>query len=270
MAAAQDVLAAEASSSPWRGIGHAVIGLTQAAHGDWEPARASVRTWVEIGRHAGQAVPQISGLANSAAWSIELGNWEQAASQRRGFAEARREQGYTEHWICAGAHFARARVLERSDDARGGKGADAPGARARKARCRTGDDGVAVDASGAVAGDVRRSRQGRASASRRLGQRLPVRRTPRASVRWWRSPSVSWTRADEREPASEGLSDRELDVLRLLATDLTQREIASQLYLSFNTVKSHTRSIFRKLGVSGREQAVARARELELPVVRSV
>ena len=60
----------------------------------------------------------------------------------------------------------------------------------------------------------------------------------------------------------EGLSERELEVLRLLATDLTQREIGSQLYLSFNTVKSHTRSIFRKLGVSGREQAVARAREL--------
>ena len=53
-------------------------------------------------------------------------------------------------------------------------------------------------------------------------------------------------------------------MLRLLATDLTQREIGRELYLSLNTVKSHTRSIFRKLGVSGREQAVARARQLEL------
>jgi LuxR family maltose regulon positive regulatory protein len=62
----------------------------------------------------------------------------------------------------------------------------------------------------------------------------------------------------------EQLSDRELSVLRLLASDLTQREIGGELYLSLNTVKSHTRSIFRKLGVSGREQAVARGRELEL------
>lgn len=62
----------------------------------------------------------------------------------------------------------------------------------------------------------------------------------------------------------EGLSERELGVLRLLATNLTQREIGAQLYLSLNTVKSHTRSIFRKLGVSSRDQAVARARELEL------
>ena len=64
--------------------------------------------------------------------------------------------------------------------------------------------------------------------------------------------------------AEQGLSDRELGVLRLLATDLTQREIGRELYLSLNTVKSHTRSIFRKLGVSGRERAVARARELGL------
>jgi LuxR family maltose regulon positive regulatory protein len=50
----------------------------------------------------------------------------------------------------------------------------------------------------------------------------------------------------------------------LLATRLKQREIGAQLYLSLNTVKSHSRSIFRKVRVSGREQAVARARELEL------
>jgi len=53
-------------------------------------------------------------------------------------------------------------------------------------------------------------------------------------------------------------------VLRLLASDLTQREIGAELYLSLNTIKSHTRSIFRKLGASSREQCVARARELEL------
>jgi LuxR family maltose regulon positive regulatory protein len=67
-----------------------------------------------------------------------------------------------------------------------------------------------------------------------------------------------------RPSDKDELSERELGVLRLLASDLTQREIGNELFLSLNTVKSHTRSIFRKLGVSGREQAVARARELEL------
>ena len=62
----------------------------------------------------------------------------------------------------------------------------------------------------------------------------------------------------------EDLSERELAVLRLLATDLTQREIGAALYVSFNTIKTHVKSIFRKLGVSARPNAVARARELRL------
>jgi len=71
-------------------------------------------------------------------------------------------------------------------------------------------------------------------------------------------------RTSRRVAGVEELSSRELRVMRLLASELTQREIGTELYLSLNTIKSHTRSIFRKLGVSGREQAVARARELEL------
>jgi LuxR family transcriptional regulator, maltose regulon positive regulatory protein len=65
-------------------------------------------------------------------------------------------------------------------------------------------------------------------------------------------------------PNSEELSERELAVLRLLPTELSQREIGDTLYVSLNTVKSHTRRIFAKLGVSGREDAVSRARELGL------
>ena len=62
----------------------------------------------------------------------------------------------------------------------------------------------------------------------------------------------------------EDLSERELAVLRLLATDLTQREIGQELYVSVNTVKTHVKSIFRKLGVASRPDAVSRARELRL------
>ncbi len=60
------------------------------------------------------------------------------------------------------------------------------------------------------------------------------------------------------------LSPRELDVLRLLPSELSQREIAAELYVSFNTVRTHTRVIFSKLGVTSRTEAVSRARELGL------
>jgi LuxR family transcriptional regulator, maltose regulon positive regulatory protein len=70
-----------------------------------------------------------------------------------------------------------------------------------------------------------------------------------------------------RDPDHAGyweLSQRELEVLRLLPSRLSQREIAAELYVSFNTIRTHTRVIFRKLGVSSRAEAVARARELGL------
>jgi LuxR family maltose regulon positive regulatory protein len=60
------------------------------------------------------------------------------------------------------------------------------------------------------------------------------------------------------------LSERELEVLRLLATDLSGPELARHLVVSLNTVRTHTRNVYSKLGVSGRRAAVTRARELNL------
>ncbi len=68
----------------------------------------------------------------------------------------------------------------------------------------------------------------------------------------------------ERVALLEPLSDRELTVLRYLPTLLPTREIAAELFVSPNTVKSHLRSIYRKLGVQCRREAIDRARELRL------
>ena len=61
---------------------------------------------------------------------------------------------------------------------------------------------------------------------------------------------------------AEPLSSRELEVLPLIAEGLTNQEIATRLYLSLHTVKAHARTIYAKLGVSSRTQAVARGRAL--------
>jgi LuxR family maltose regulon positive regulatory protein len=64
--------------------------------------------------------------------------------------------------------------------------------------------------------------------------------------------------------AVEPPTPAELSVLRLLATDRSQREIAEELFLSFNTVKTHSRNLYRKLGANTRSDAVRRATEVGL------
>jgi LuxR family maltose regulon positive regulatory protein len=60
------------------------------------------------------------------------------------------------------------------------------------------------------------------------------------------------------------LSERELELLRLIAAGRTNQEIAQELFLAVGTVKKHLNNIFGKLGVGSRTQAIARARELDL------
>jgi LuxR family maltose regulon positive regulatory protein len=62
----------------------------------------------------------------------------------------------------------------------------------------------------------------------------------------------------------EPLSERELTVLRLLGTELSGPEIARELVVSLNTMRTHTKNIYSKLGVNNREAAVRRAEELDL------
>jgi LuxR family maltose regulon positive regulatory protein len=65
-------------------------------------------------------------------------------------------------------------------------------------------------------------------------------------------------------PLLEPLSDREHAILRYLPTTLSNREIAAELFVTTNTVKTHLRSIYRKLDVARRREAVERARDLRL------
>lgn len=88
------------------------------------------------------------------------------------------------------------------------------------------------------------------------------------------APSYVWRllsafgKAEDRTPVkqvlSDPLSERELDVLRLLGTDLNGPEMARELTVSLNTLRTHTKNIYSKLGVSNRQAAIHRADELHL------
>ena len=72
-----------------------------------------------------------------------------------------------------------------------------------------------------------------------------------------------WTGQDAQRPIDD-LTDREREVLRLLPSRLTLSEVATELYVSQNTVKFHVRAIYRKLGVMSRAEAVNAARRMRL------
>jgi ATP/maltotriose-dependent transcriptional regulator MalT len=68
----------------------------------------------------------------------------------------------------------------------------------------------------------------------------------------------------QKEAAIDPLSERELDVLRLMAQGMTNAEIAAKLVVAHSTVKTHINRVYSKLGVNTRTQAVARARQLQI------
>jgi LuxR family transcriptional regulator, maltose regulon positive regulatory protein len=81
------------------------------------------------------------------------------------------------------------------------------------------------------------------------------------NLREWHEEAVQYLHLPARRaPPSAALSDAERKVLRLLASDLSVREIGRELYLSTNTVKTHVHSIYRKLGVSPHTNAIRAAR----------
>jgi LuxR family maltose regulon positive regulatory protein len=80
-----------------------------------------------------------------------------------------------------------------------------------------------------------------------------------AEVREARRPAPS---AEALPPLAEPLTDREMEVLRLLATELSTAAIADRLVISLHTLRTHTKRIYGKLDVHSRIQAVARAHDL--------
>jgi LuxR family maltose regulon positive regulatory protein len=87
---------------------------------------------------------------------------------------------------------------------------------------------------------------------------------PESKDKSYLPPAVPVGVAASAQPLIEPLSERELEVLRLLGTELSGPEVARGLTVSLNTVRTHTKNIYNKLGVNNRRAAVRRAEELHL------
>ena len=89
----------------------------------------------------------------------------------------------------------------------------------------------------------------------------PIATTPNSKIKNLKHLHLAQVQVSE---FIEPLSERELEVLKLLRSELSGPEIAGQLIVSINTLRTHTKNIYNKLGVNNRRAAVRRAEELDL------
>ena len=255
-------------ASPWRPVGCPVLGLSLHWHGQPADASRTLSEAVRIARTDGNHLAWMHASGGLAAIEYERGNLASARIRADQAMSLAAEHDLAEHWASSLALAVRGQLLAAAGEA---ETADDALVRAL-ALARRGIASIEIAYALLALASVRH-RLGRPDEARRAYQegreavagcedpgslRERVRRIERSHE------FISPARSPRTNGSAEALSDAELSVLRLLRSELTQREVASELQLSFNTIKTHTRNIYRKLGATARAQAIARARELGL------
>jgi LuxR family transcriptional regulator, maltose regulon positive regulatory protein len=253
--AAQEALELEPDETFSRTVAHCLLGLTDYWAARDDDAAAELDEAARLARSDGNDLAAAYSLGYFALVQAAQGRLdasERLASQATTLSD---EPGFAEHFVLMIAHLALGRAREQRgepDEAR----------RAFERALELARRGAGrIELAAACLALARTS--------------LPVQadelvREARGLVELCADPGIlaaslaaAGGRRDPARPVEE-LTERELGVLRLLPTRLSMRGIAAELFVSQNTVKTHAKAIYRKLNVSTREQAVARARELQL------
>lgn len=247
----------------WRTLACMALGIALHASGEAEEAYPILEEAAGCGAACGASALVVVSLSHLADTDFRRGDVALAEERSRRAIALAEDERHSEYPHAAGAHVNLARVLAARgefEDARAQ--ADRGVLLARRGRAPT-ELAHAVTVRGEVylAAADREEAQACAREARRLT--APAHGVAHIS-----------TLLDDLEarlgsgmpapagPAGTGdLTDRELAVLRRLTGDGSAREIAADLYVSHNTVKTQMRSIYRKLGVATRDDAVRRARE---------
>jgi ATP/maltotriose-dependent transcriptional regulator MalT len=263
--AADRVLAIETSEDPFP---HTVAGLIRGVTLYWKGQLAEARAALSEAEALAADDRNDLGRAYSLGYlgmiavdEFELEEAERLGRSATGLSE---DPGFTEHFVLMAGHLAMARAAEAR--------ADLPEAeRLNERAAQLADRGAGRIEIAATLIALARLRQlrGHRDAGRDLLRRARMELDacpdpgPLAAELAAAERTLSPARGATPAPGEE-LTDRELAVLRMLASTLSRREIADALFVSANTVKTHMRSIYRKLEVSDRKEALARARERSL------
>jgi LuxR family maltose regulon positive regulatory protein len=266
-AIAQPALEREASDSGyWRSALLTIFGASVFLSGQSRDAVAPLEEAVTLSERSGHALALTHALGWSAVAHADLDEWHRAEEVLDHVEALLRERpDLREYFGTSLAHVVRGKLLERR-----GQQTEADTAMARATElARRGVSRLQLAYGLLTRAEMKHGQHDRDAASELIREAREAIEAcpdpgalPNLVARAERRPTTR-----DRAPTMlgvEDLSDRELAVLRLLQSELSQREIGTSLYVSLNTVKTHTKSIFRKLGASSRTEAVERARELGL------
>jgi LuxR family maltose regulon positive regulatory protein len=218
--------------------------------------------------HDQVAMISLTALGELALVAADGGDWRACAARVEAAFDLVRAQGMEEYWQCSLVHVARARLL-----LHGRRASEARSELERAAALARRGMGLVELAYMLVTLAELLSELGDRTAARELVREArealsnapePGTLVPRLVARAESGLRLVLHPPGARSVVTEELTAREAGVLKLLPSGLSAREIGSELGVSHETIKTHTKSIYRKLGASSRRDAVARARELEL------
>jgi LuxR family maltose regulon positive regulatory protein len=247
----------------WRTLACMALGIALHAAGEAEEAYPILEEAADCGAACGASALVVVSLSHLADTDFRRGDVDLAEERARRAIALAEDERHSEYPHAAGAHVNLARVLATHDEIEEACAqADRGVLLARRGRAPT-ELAHAVTVRGEVLLAAGRHEDARDCALE--ARRLTATARGVGHIRSLLDDLEERLDADVAGPpppsGAGDLTDRELAVLRRLTGDGSAREIAADLYVSHNTVKTQMRAIYRKLGVASREDAVRRARE---------
>ena len=259
---AQRAFALEGSrDSPWRVTVHGLLGFALVRAGRYAEAMAPLRTAAQIAVASESWMDAVGSRSLLARAEIEVGDAARAEHIGREAIGLGELHGLRQTPTDAYARAMLGTVLVRRGKVEAGErwlAQAVPGIRALDQPLSVAEVLLAMAQARLIRGRPRE-----AAVLLREVDEIIERSVDPGALRDTRA-ALATTRPAFTTGAHEDLSARELDVLAMLAEGLSKREAADRLFLSFNTVHSHVRAIYRKLDVNTRSDALIRAREAGL------
>jgi ATP/maltotriose-dependent transcriptional regulator MalT len=255
-------------SSAWHSLAACLLGTSARSFDANDDAQKLFETALRLGRHSPNFIVSMIALGRLALIAADRGDWRECRARVEAAFDVVRANGLEEYWICSSALVARGRLFRHE---RRPMEAEADLERA-VSLARRGAGLVEWSYALTALAELRRELGDRRAArelileARELLSRAPEPGTLalRLVEQVERALRLVVDLAGARPVVTDELTGREQGVLGLLPTGLSAREIADELGISRDTVKTHTKRIYQKLGVSSRRAAVARGRELGL------